>query len=57
MNVGSLFFLAAVVLFFFAAIGVAMIPNPTAWGLCCLALGHLLGGVGIPAFGTVVVAK
>ncbi len=33
---------AAVILFFFAAVGVTLIPNPTSWGLFCLALGLLL---------------
>ncbi len=47
MSVGQIFLLAAVVLFFFAAIGVVFIPNPTSWGLVCLALGILLAGVPI----------
>lgn len=41
---GWLFFLLAAVLFFFAGIGVTIIPNPTVWGLFCLALGHFVGG-------------
>ena len=45
MTIGSLFLLLAVFLFFFAAIGVGIIPNPQSWGLVCLALGLLLGGV------------
>lgn len=45
MSIGQVFLLIAVVLFFFAAVGVAFIPNPTAWGLVCFALGVLLAGV------------
>lgn len=48
MSVGSIFLLGAVVLFFFAAIGVGIIPNPTAWGLVCLTLGLLLGAYALP---------
>jgi hypothetical protein len=57
MSVGTLFILAAVVLFFLAAVGSAILPNPTAWGFVCFALGHLLGGVAIPVARTVVVTK
>lgn len=39
-----LFFVLAAVLFFFAAVGVAFIPNPTAWGLFFTALGLAVGG-------------
>lgn len=31
----------AAVLFFFAAVSVTFIPNPTAWGFVFFALGHL----------------
>ena len=47
MNLGALFLILAVVLFFFAAVGVAFLPNPAAWGLVCLALGILCAGVKI----------
>lgn len=40
---GRIFFIIAAVLFFFAAVGVAIIPNPTAWGLVCLAIGLAIG--------------
>lgn len=39
-----IFYLIAAVLFFFAAVGVAFIPNPTAWGLFFVALGLTIGG-------------
>lgn len=42
---GRLFFIFAVVLFFFAAVGVGIIPNPTAWGLVSLAIGFAVAGV------------
>jgi hypothetical protein len=45
MSVGSLFLVLALVLFFFAAVGVTVIPNPTAWGLVALTLGLLLAGI------------
>ena len=48
MSVGTLFLIAAVVFFFLAAIGSALMPSPTAWGFVCFALGHLLGGFSIP---------
>ena len=41
---GTIFFILSALFFFFAAIGVGIIPNPTAWGLCALAIGHLTGG-------------
>lgn len=41
-------FWAAAILFFFAAVGVNIIPHPQAWGLFALALGLALGG---PAWG------
>ncbi len=47
MSVGSIFLIVAVVLFFFAGVGVAFIPSPTTWGLCCMAPGLLLNGVPI----------
>lgn len=43
----NLLFAIAAVLFFFAAIGVAIIPQPTAWGLFFVALGLALGGVAV----------
>jgi hypothetical protein len=52
MNVGMIFILIATLLFFFAATGIAiaLVPNATAWGLFCLALGILLSGVPIPYY-------
>lgn len=41
----NILFVIAAVLFFFAAIGVTIIPQATAWGLFFLALGLALGGV------------
>ena len=37
-------YIIAAILFFFAAVGVAIIPNPTAWGLFFVALGLAFGG-------------
>lgn len=48
MSLGTLFLIAAVVFFFLAAIGSALMPNPTAWGLLCFTIGHLVGGVAFP---------
>lgn len=39
-----IFYLIAAVLFFFAAVGVAFIPNPSAWGLFFVAIGLTVGG-------------
>jgi hypothetical protein len=50
VSVGSIFILIAVLLFFLAGIGAALIPNAVTWGLCALALGILLNGVAIPAW-------
>lgn len=47
MSVGMIFMIGAALLFFFAGVGVTIIPNPVTWGLFCLALGLLLGGVPI----------
>jgi hypothetical protein len=44
MSIG--FFTLAAFLFFFAAVNVTIIPNPTAWGLVCLAIGLATGGLG-----------
>ena len=44
MSIG--FFTLAAFLFFFAAVGVKIIPDPTAWGLVCLAIGLAVGGLG-----------
>lgn len=41
---GRFFFISSAVLFFFAAINVTIIPNPTAWGLVALAVGLAVGG-------------
>ena len=40
-----LFFIAAVILFFFEGTGVHIIPHPTTWGLFCTALGLALSGI------------
>ncbi len=42
---GRIFFGISALLFFFAAVGVHIIPNPTAWGLFSLALGLFIGGI------------
>lgn len=41
---GRVFFGVSALFFFFAAVGVTIIPNPTAWALCAMALGLLVGG-------------
>ena len=43
----NVLFVISAILFFLAAIGSAIIPNPTAWGLFFLALGLALGGVAV----------
>ena len=35
----------AALFFFFAAVGVRILPEPTAWGLVCLAIGCAVSGV------------
>lgn len=40
-----IFFVAAIILFFFAAVGVNLIPRPEAWGLVALACGLAVAGV------------
>lgn len=57
MSVGTIFLIFSVILFFLAAVGSALLPNPTAWGLVCFVLGHLLGGVAIPTTREVIVTK
>ena len=52
MNLGFIFLLCAAVLFFFGAVGVVIVPNPTAWGFVALALGLLTGGVPLHFGGT-----
>jgi len=42
--VGVIFFILAAILFFFAGVGVTVIPNPATWGLFCLAIGLAVGG-------------
>lgn len=44
MNVGLLFMVIALILFFLGGIGAALIPNPVTWGLFSLTLGLLLAG-------------
>jgi hypothetical protein len=41
----NILFVIAAVLFFLAAVGSSILPNPTAWGLFFVALGLALGGV------------
>jgi len=41
---GIIFLGISALFFFFAAVGVTVIPNPTAWGLCALAIGLAVGG-------------
>lgn len=48
MSVGGVFLILALILFLFAWVGAAVIPNPLAGGLFCLTLGVLLGSVKIP---------
>lgn len=43
-TVGRIFFGISALFFFFAAINVTVVPNPTAWGLVSLALGLAVGG-------------
>ena len=42
MTFGMIFFIVAAILFFLAGIGATTIPNPSTWGLFCIALGLLL---------------
>jgi len=49
MSIGTIFMLIALILFFFAAVGVAFIPAPTAWGFVCLTLGFLTAGYSLPS--------
>jgi hypothetical protein len=41
---GWIFMFMAVVFFFLAAVGSAVIPQPTSWGLVCMAIGLAVGG-------------
>lgn len=50
MSIGTIFFIIALVMFFFAAVGVAFIPAPHAWGMVCLTLGFLTSGYAFPGF-------
>lgn len=47
---GWVFMLLACLLFFFAGIGVTIIPNPATWGLFCMSLGFLVGGTELSYF-------
>jgi hypothetical protein len=42
MTIGRIFYVAAAILFFLQGIGSGLIPNPSTWGLFCVALGLLL---------------
>ena len=41
---GRVFFGVAALFFFFGAIGVTIIPNPTAWAFVLMAIGLAIGG-------------
>lgn len=41
---GRIFFGIAALFFFLAAVGSDLLPHPTAWGLCSMAIGLLVGG-------------
>jgi hypothetical protein len=41
MNLGIIFMIIAVILFFLGGIGSTIIPNPVTWGLFALSLGLL----------------
>jgi hypothetical protein len=45
-----IFYIFAIVFFFFAAVGVTILPNPTSWGLVCLAIGLATQGVPMPSW-------
>ena len=42
MTLGRIFYVIAAILFFLGGIGSTVIPNPSTWGLFCVALGLLL---------------
>jgi hypothetical protein len=44
MSVTRILFLAAAILFFIAAIGWTVLPNPMIWAMFCVALGLFLHG-------------
>ncbi len=44
MTIGKILYVVAAILFFLGGIGSGVIPNPTTWGLFCVALGLLLAG-------------
>lgn len=46
-NMGWLFMLLAMICFLLGGMGATVIPNPTTWGLFCMALAFLLGGVSV----------
>ena len=48
MNLSRVFYVIAAILFFLAATGSALLPNPTAWGLFFVALGLAAGGWAFP---------
>jgi hypothetical protein len=45
MNVGMLFLIIALILFFLAGIGATVIPSAVTWGFFSLTLGILLQGI------------
>jgi hypothetical protein len=42
MTVGMIFYVIAAIVLFLGGIGSSAIPNPSIWGLFCIALGLLL---------------
>jgi hypothetical protein len=45
MTIGMIFYIIAAIIFFLGGVGSTVIgPNPSIWGLFCLALGLLLDG-------------
>ena len=42
MTIGMIFYIIAAIVLFLGGIGSPAIPNPTTWGLFCIALGLLL---------------
>jgi len=48
MNIGMIFYVIAAIILFLGGIGATVIPQPMLWGVFCIAMGLLLGGVGFP---------
>jgi len=43
MTIGMIFYVLAAIVLFLGGIGSPAIPNPTIWGLFCIAVGLVLG--------------